>query len=90
MLRLWPLAALVVLLPAVRHVPRARAPGHHAAAGDARVPRDRRDGGRAWLIGALVLLVVPGTLYRVDELRKAVNAGRQPFFLTDGEYRALS
>ena len=35
------------------------------------------------------LLVVPGTLYRADELREAVNAGRQPFFLTDGEHAAL-
>ena len=32
---------------------------------------------------------MPGTIYRVDELRKAVNAGRQPFFLTDGEHAAL-
>jgi hypothetical protein len=37
----------------------------------------------------LALLVVPGTLYRADELRGAVNAGRQPFFLRAGEREAM-
>jgi len=45
--------------------------------------------GRVALAAALVLLIVPGTVYRVDELRKAVNRGRQPFFLTNGEHAAL-
>ena len=35
------------------------------------------------------LLVVPGTLYRVDQLRGAVNAGRQAFFLEPGERDAM-
>jgi hypothetical protein len=41
----------------------------------------------AWAL--IALLVVPGTLYRVDQFRSAVNLGRQPFFLEDGEYEAL-
>ena len=35
------------------------------------------------------LLIVPGTLYRVDQLRGAVNAGRQAFFLEPGERDAM-
>lgn len=38
---------------------------------------------------ALVALIVPGTAYRVDQLRSAVAAGRQPFFLRPGERDAL-
>ena len=40
-------------------------------------------------VAVVALLVVPGTLYRADELRGAVNAGRQPFFLRPGERDAL-
>ena len=36
------------------------------------------------------LLIVPGTAYRVDNIRKAVAVGRQPHFLTDGEHDALT
>jgi len=36
------------------------------------------------------LLIVPGTAYRVDNMRKAVAVGRQPHFLTDGEHDALN
>ncbi len=42
--------------------------------------------------GAVViasLLVVPGTIYRVDQIRNAVSLGVQPFFLTDDEHAAL-
>jgi hypothetical protein len=35
------------------------------------------------------VLAVPGTLYRADELRGAVNAGRQAFFLEPGDRDAL-
>ncbi len=88
-LRLWPVAALVVFVSPAGTFPA------HAFQGLA-LPLavlavlglgDRM--GRAATVAALVLLVVPGTLYRVDELRAAVNAGRQPFFLTDGEHAAL-
>lgn len=44
----------------------------------------------AWPVAAVVaVLVVPGTLYRADELRGAVNIGRQAHFLTPGERDAL-
>lgn len=46
-------------------------------------------GVRGWVVAAVVLLVVPGTLYRVDTLRDAVKKGYQPFFLEDGERDAL-
>ena len=36
------------------------------------------------------LLIVPGTAYRLDNIRKAVAVGRQPHFLTDGEHDALT
>jgi hypothetical protein len=35
------------------------------------------------------LLIVPGTAYRVDNIRAAVSVGRQPHFLTPGEHDAL-
>ena len=38
---------------------------------------------------AVFVLAVPGTLYRADELRGAVNAGRQAFFLEPGDRDAL-
>lgn len=54
---------------------------------------------RAWLgerplplagaVLVIALLVVPGTLYRADELRGAVKAGRQAFFLEPGDRDAL-
>ncbi|MGK2939540.1 MAG: hypothetical protein ACSLFR_17345 [Solirubrobacteraceae bacterium] len=44
---------------------------------------------RGWVVAAVVLLVVPGTIYRVTELRDAINRGYQPFFLEDGERDAL-
>lgn len=46
-------------------------------------------GVRGWVVAAVVLLVVPGTLYRVTELRDAINRGYQPFFLKDGERDAM-
>jgi hypothetical protein len=44
------------------------------------------------LVAALAvafLLVVPGTAYRLDNVRAAVAVGRQPHFLTTGEHDAL-
>jgi hypothetical protein len=40
-------------------------------------------------VAVVALLVVPGTLYRANELRDAVNRGYQPFFLTAEERDAL-
>ena len=87
MLRLWPLASLVVLFQPFGTFPAHALQGITLPLVTLAFVGVGATAGRAWLIGALVLLVVPGTVYRVDELRKAVNAGRQPFFLTDGEYR---
>lgn len=41
------------------------------------------------IVAAVLLLTVPGTLYRADQLRGAVQAGRQPFFLENAEREAL-
>lgn len=41
------------------------------------------------LVAVVALAIVPGTLYRADQMRGAVQIGRQPFFLTDGEREAL-
>lgn len=46
-------------------------------------------GVRGWVIAAMVLLIVPGTVYRVDRFRDAISRGYQPFFLEDGERDAL-
>jgi hypothetical protein len=40
-------------------------------------------------VSAVLLLCVVGTAYRANELREAVNLGRQPFFLTASERDAL-
>ncbi|MGH2746033.1 MAG: hypothetical protein ACRDN8_26770 [Thermoleophilaceae bacterium] len=54
---------------------------------------------RAWLderrvplwgaVSAVLVLCLVGTAYRANELREAVNLGRQPFFLTASERDAL-
>ena len=75
-------AALVVFVAPVGTFPAHALPGARAAARGARRARasaTRWARAAAWRCSAL--LIVPGTLYRVDELRAAVNAGRQPFFL---------
>jgi hypothetical protein len=43
----------------------------------------------AGAVAAVVLLAAVGTAYRANELREAVNLGRQPFFLTSAERDAL-
>jgi hypothetical protein len=88
-LRLWPLAALLVFVLPVGTFPAHAFQGLTLplvvlavlGVGDALRPA---------AAGALIaLLTVPGTLYRADQLRSAVHAGRQPFFLENGEYAAL-
>jgi hypothetical protein len=88
-LRVWPLAALAVFV-----LPFGTFPAH--ALQGLVLPLATLaflgvGGGSARWRFALVLsvLVVPGTLYRADQLRGAVQAGRQPFFLRDGEHAAL-
>jgi hypothetical protein len=89
-LRIWPLAALVIFYLPVGTFP------FHAIQGmtlplvvlAALALRERRI--PAWAIAAAaLLLIVPGTLYRADNIRAAVNKGFQPFFLTPSEHDAL-
>ena len=90
-LRVWPIAALVIFYLPVGTFP------FHAIQGmtlplvvlaalairNHRVP--------VWAVAAAaLLLIVPGTLYRADNIRDAVNKGFQPFFLTPSEHDALS
>jgi hypothetical protein len=93
-LRVWPLAGLVVF-----YQPAGTFPFHAFQGlslplavlallalrdwlGDRRIP--------VWgAVTALLLLCVVGTAYRANELREAVNLGRQPFFLTASERDAL-
>lgn len=94
MLRVWPLAALAVF-----YLPFGTFP-FHAFQGMAlplavlavlavRAGLGERPLPLWWAAVAVFVLAVPGTLYRADELRGAVNAGRQPFFLEPGERDAL-
>lgn len=89
MLRLWPPASLVVLFQPFGTFPAHALQGLTLPLVTLAFLGVGATAGRAALVGVLVLLIVPGTIYRVDELRKAVNRGRQPFFLTDGEHAAL-
>ena len=41
-------------------------------------------------VAVAAVLIVPGSAYRIDNMRKAVSVGRQPHFLTDGEHDALT
>jgi hypothetical protein len=90
-LRVWPIAALVIFYLPVGTFP------FHAIQGmtlplvvlaalairEHRVP--------AWAIAAAAaVLIIPGTLYRADNIRDAVNKGFQPFFLTPSEHDALT
>jgi hypothetical protein len=93
-LRLWPLAGLVVF-----YQPAGTFPFHafqglslplavlavlalRAWLGERRIP--------VWgAVAAVLLLCVVGMGYRANELREAVNLGRQPFFLTASERDAL-
>jgi hypothetical protein len=88
-LRLWPLAGLFVFVAPVGTFPAHAFQGLALPVGVLAVLGVGRRL-RPALAGALIaLLIVPGTLYRVDQFRSAVKAGRQPFFLEDGEYEAL-
>lgn len=93
-LRAWPVAGLVVFFQPAGTFP------FHAFQGLAlplavlgvlalRAWLGERPLPLAWVAAFAALLIVPGTLYRADELRGAVNAGRQPFFLEPGERDAL-
>lgn len=94
MLRVWPLAALAVF-----YLPFGTFP-FHAFQGLAlplailamlavREWLGERPLPLGWTVAVVFLLVVPGTIYRADELRAAVGAGRQAYFLEPGDRDAL-
>jgi hypothetical protein len=93
-LRVWPLAGLIVFYQPVGTFPFHAFQGLslplavlamlavRAWLGERRIP--------VWGAAAAVLLLCAvGTAYRANELREAVNLGRQPFFLTVSERDAL-
>jgi hypothetical protein len=93
-LRVWPLAGLVIF-----YQPAGTFPFHafqglslplavlallalRARLGERRIPA-------SGAVAAVLILCVVGIAYRANELRDAVNLGRQPFFLTVSERDAL-
>jgi hypothetical protein len=93
-LRVWPLAGLAVFYQPAGTFP------FHAFQGLslplavlAALGLRRWLGERAVSLGAaaavVLVLCVVGIAYRANELREAVNLGRQPFFLETGEHDAL-
>jgi hypothetical protein len=88
-LRAWPLAALVVFLQPFGTFPAHAWQGVVLPLAVLAMLGIGRRASTPALVAALLVLTLPGTLYRLDQLRGAVNVGRQPFFLTDGERDAL-
>jgi hypothetical protein len=93
-LRLWPLAALAIFYQPAGTFP------FHALQGltlplvvlGVAAARDLLGQRPLPLLAAActaLLMVAPGTAYRVDQIRKAVNSGHHPFFLTADERDAL-
>ena len=94
MLRVWPIAGLAIFYLPVGTFP------FHAFQGMA-LPLAvlATTAMRGWLgrrplpllaiAIVIAVAVVPGTLYRADQLKGAVNAGRQAFFLEPGERDAM-
>ncbi len=93
-LRIWPFAGLAIF-----YQPAGTFPFHAfqglslplAVLGHARPARPARRTAhpRGGAVAAVLLLCVVGMAYRANELREAVNLGRQPFFLTVSERDAL-
>ncbi len=94
MLRIWPIAGLVIFYLPVGTFPFHAFQGLALPLAILAVIAVRRWLGERplpvfWAIGIVGLLVLPGTLYRADQLRGAVSSGRQAFFLTAGERDAM-
>ncbi|MEI7890107.1 MAG: hypothetical protein WCI34_07335, partial [Actinomycetes bacterium] len=93
-LRMWPIAALLVYYAPLGTFPFHAVQGIQFPLAILAVLA-LRDALKAKQLGLLLaavlvgLLVVPGTVYRVTQMRDAVNAGLQPFFLTADERSAL-
>ena len=93
-LRVWPLAAIAVYYAPLGTFPFHAVQGIQFPLAILAVLAVRDGLGRrsmGWLIplAAVGLLVIPGTVYRVQQMRDAVKAGLQPFFLTVDERDAL-
>jgi len=92
--RVWPIAAIAVYYAPLGTFPFHAVQGIQFPLAILAVISLREVLGRrslGWLIPlvAVGLLVVPGTAYRVQQMRDAVQAGLQPFFLTSDERDAL-
>jgi hypothetical protein len=94
-LRVWPIAALVVFLQPAGTFPA------HAFQGmllplvvlallGVRSRLGERPLPLVPVLAVVALLVIPGTLYQVDNMRGAINKGLQAHFLKDGEHDALT
>ncbi len=93
-LRLWPLVALGVYFAPLGTFPFHAVQGMQISLSVLAFVAIRERLGERPLptlatVLVLALLIVPGTAYRVQQMRDAVNAGLQPFFLNDDEHAAL-
>ncbi len=88
-LRLWPLAVLLVYLQPFGTFPAHTLQGLTVPLVVLAFLGVGARLGRAVLALALLVMIVPGTLYRASALRDAVAGGRQMFRATDGERAAL-
>lgn len=93
-LRLWPLAGLLIFYAPLGTFPFHAFQGMQlplAVLGVAawRAHRGTRPLRTGTCVAIVAIAVVPGTVYRVDQLADAVRLGRQPHFLTVGERDAL-
>jgi hypothetical protein len=90
--RVWPFAALTVYL-----LPFGTFPYHSfqglaiplAVLGVIGVASVRPHLRRGWVLAAMALLIVPGTIHRVEVAANSVNAGGDPFWVFPGEVDAL-
>jgi hypothetical protein len=87
-LRLWPLLALVVFYQPAGTFPFHSLQGMQLPLAVLAVMA-LRPLRLAPTVAVVALLVIPGTLYRVDQMRDAVQVGRQPHFLEPEEVDAL-
>jgi len=93
-LRLWPLAGLLIFYAPLGTFPfhafqGLQLPLAVLAVAAWRAHRGSRALPTAGCVAIVAVLVVPGTAYRIQQLADAVRAGRQPHFLTVGERDAL-
>lgn len=93
-LRLWPAAGLLIFYAPVGTFPFHAFQGMQLPLAVLAVLAWRAHRGSRALptwgcVAVVAILVVPGTVYRIDQWADAVRLGRQPHFLTVGERDAL-